>query len=52
MKHELELAEEQLEKVQEQCKGLKEDYLTAKEEKDELMAENSARQDQLEETEE
>jgi chromosome segregation ATPase len=52
MKHELELAEEQLEKVQEQCKSLKEDYLTAKEEKDELLAENNARLDQLEETEE
>jgi len=52
MKHELELAEEQLEKVQEQCKSLKEDCLTAKEEKDELLAENNARQEQLEETEE
>ena len=52
MKHELELAEEQLEKVQEQLKNVKEDYLTAKEEKEELLSENTARQEQLEETEE
>jgi phage shock protein A len=52
LKQEIEISDETIEKLKEQVKDYKEDIEAYKDEKAELLAENTARQEQLEETEE